>query len=383
MYQRPILNREAETLLKELLSRIKKIPLPQEDFQKGAKAHWDQIAKPLDGLGKLEDMLSRICGIQGILVPKIQKKGILVFCGDNGIVEEGVSQTGQEVTLAVVKSIAGGTSPVALMAKGAGAKVIPIDMGIKTKEPSLYSQGVWNKRLMPGTKNFLKMPAMSMETVLQGILTGMDTVKTCQEEGYEILATGEMGIGNTTTSTALCCSLLDLDPREAAGPGAGLDSRGLERKKEVIAAALHRYGLLGRNFRKALEDGAERPLALLYALGCVGGLDLAGLTGAFLGGALWQIPMVLDGIISQTAGFMASLFSPRSLFYMLPSHQGREPLAVVLHEAMGLSPILQGDFSLGEGTGACMLFPLLDMALAVYQNNTSFDQIHIREYERL
>ena len=203
------------------------------------KAKWDAVAKPLDSLGRFEEFLCRIGAIQGSVLPKVNKSRVIVCCADNGIVEEGVSQCGQEVTAICAENIAGGRSSVAVMAKQAGIDILCVDVGINS-EGAL--QGVRNLKIRRGTRNFLKEPAMTFEETERAIQTGMNLVKESQDAGYEILAVGEMGIGNTTTSSAVTAAILRLPAETVTGRGAGLDDKGLLRKREVIRQALQNYG---------------------------------------------------------------------------------------------------------------------------------------------
>ena len=202
---------------------------------------------------------------------------------------------------------------------------------------------------------------MSEEQLTQAVYTGMNVVKSCKEQGYQLLATGEMGIGNTTTSTALACILLDLKPQEVTGRGAGLDNAGLKRKTE----SLQRHNACIQNTKKS-------PLCLLQQ---IGGLDIAGLVGVFLGGAVYRIPVIVDGVISAVAALIAvSVFSGGTGILSLHSHQGKEPAMKALLKPLKRA-VLFAELALGEGTGAVMLFPLLDMAMRVYRENTTFEDI--------
>ena len=195
------------------LAQIRIMP-PDEAVRKLVKKHWDTLAKPLDGMGSFESITAQIGAILGTEVIDIHKKGVLIFCADNGIVEEGVTQSGQEVTLAVAKSMARKGSSVCRMAQSIGAETIPVDIGINCEESI---PGVWNRKVCPGTRNFLKEPAMTEEETVRAIATGIGLVRECKEKGYGILATGEMGIGNTTTSSAVTAALLQCEAGEVTG----------------------------------------------------------------------------------------------------------------------------------------------------------------------
>ena len=259
------------------LAQIRITP-PDEAVRKLVKKHWDTLAKPLDGMGSFETITAQIGAILGTEVIDIRKKGVLLFCADNGIVEEGVTQSGQEVTLAVAKSMARKGSSVCRMAQSIGAETIPVDIGINSEESI---PGVWNCKVCSGTRNFLKEPAMTEGETVRAIATGTRLVRECKEKGYGILATGEMGIGNTTTSSAVTAALLQCEAEEVTGRGAGLTDQGLARKQQVVRTALENYDLWHADAFTVLQT--------------VGGLDIAGLTGMCIGGALWHVPIVLDG----------------------------------------------------------------------------------------
>lgn len=366
----------------EIEQRIRQIHGLDKKAMEEAGKRWDQIAKPLNSLGLLEEMLIQIAGISGSSQICLDKKAVLVFCGDNGIVEEGVTQTGQEVTAVVAENLARGDSCVCIMAEKAKAAVYPVDMGVSRKLTGYgeFADGrdgldhtgnvrypILNRRLMAGTRNYLYMPAMDRNTAVQGILSGMDIVGQLKKRGYSILATGEMGIGNTTTSSAVISVLLNKEPELVTGRGAGLSTEGLERKREVIRRGIAQH-------KPDAEDGID-------VLAKVGGLDLAGLTGAFLGGAFYRIPVVIDGLISAAAALTAARICPAAREYMLASHMSAEPAGQMVLSALAVKPLIYGNLCLGEGTGAVAIFPLLDMAAAIYQKMSTFSQIQIEEYQ--
>lgn len=351
-------------MTKEKLCKLKIEPL-QETARRRAQERLDAIAKPLDGLGQFEKLIVQIAGITGNDDIQINKRAILAMCADNGIVAEGVTQTSGEVTAIVAANMATGRSSVNRMAAVGGTEVFAADIGICT---DVACESLRNRKVRRGTANFLSEPAMTEAEALQAIEEGVLWVKECKEQGYQILGTGEMGIGNTTTSTAVGCALLGLSPEEVTGRGAGLNDAGLERKKTVIAQAIRKYGLYRQD--------------ALTVLRTVGGLDIAGLAGIFIGGALYHIPVVLDGMITAVAALAAERMVSGVRSYMIASHLSKEPITHQIMDELGLHPVILADLALGEGTGAAMLFPLLDMALTVYRENDSFDEMQIDAYER-
>jgi nicotinate-nucleotide--dimethylbenzimidazole phosphoribosyltransferase len=352
------------TYTKDGLAKIK-IDAPNAELQKKIQDNWDNVSKPLDGMGKFETITAQIGAIQESEKIDISKKAVIIMCADNGIVAEGISQSGQEVTLAVAKSMAAKKSSVGKMANCIGADTIPVDIGINSNEKI---PGVLDKKIHYGTRNFKYEPAMTEEETIRAIAVGIDIVADCKEKGYKLLATGEMGIGNTTTSSAIATAMLDCKVDEVTGRGAGLSDKGLETKRKVISEAIDKYKLRGKE-----------PLDILMT---VGGLDIAGLVGVCIGGAIYHIPIVLDGVISMVAAMVAEGIVAGTKAYLLPSHKGKEPAIDNISRALGLEPIIDARLALGEGTGAVMMFALLDMAVSIYQDRTTFSDIEIEQYER-
>lgn len=354
-------------MTKEELFQIK-IDTPDDRIGSRVKEKWDAIAKPLDGFGRFESITARIGAIQGTEDIEISSRALLIMCADNGIVEEGVSQSGQEVTAIVTENMTRGESSVCKMAKKAGVDIKVIDIGINADIKGAGSIEFLDRKVAYGTRNFLKEPAMTEQETLAAIQTGIELAEDCKRAGYHILAIGEMGIGNTTTSSAIAAAMLGCGPERIAGKGAGLSDEGLIRKRKVIKTALEKYNLMD-----------AKPMAILTA---VGGLDIAGLAGICIGGAVSGIPIVLDGVISAVAALAAERMVPGVKDYLIPSHTSREPAAKRIMEELGLYPVIDGDMALGEGTGAVMMFPLLELALSVYGQRTEFADIGIEKYQR-
>ena len=347
------------------LEKLKIIP-PDAQIYAQVKASWDKIAKPLDGLGQFETMFAQIGAITGNSSLSIEKKVILTICADNGIVAEGVSQSGQEVTAVVAGFMGQQASSVGKMARRAGVDVIPVDIGINTKETM---PGVRDCKVMQGTRDFLQEPAMTEEEALQALSVGIDLVRECKDKGYQLIGTGEMGIGNTTTSSAVASVLLGKRAEEVTGRGAGLSSEGLQRKIRVI--------------RQALEKNRPDPGDVLDVVAKVGGYDIAGMCGLFLGGAIYRIPVLIDGFISSVAALCAVRLAPLAGKYLFASHCSKEPGGKRVLDALGMSAMIVCDLSLGEGSGAVAAVPLLEMGLDVYRKMSTFEEIQVEQYQEL
>lgn len=346
-------------MLNHILNRIE--PADKERKEQ-AKKRWDSLAKPLKGMGILEEYVIKIAGIKKDLC--IDKKVVAVACSDNGVVEEGVTQCGSEITAIVASNIAHGRASVSLMAKIAKADVVAYDVGMFT-----LAEGAINKKIANGTKNFAKERAMTKEQAIQLIETGIMIVKELQEKGYHIIATGEMGIGNTTTSSAVTAVLLDIAPSLVTGRGAGLDREGVLHKSEIIEAAI----------AQLQPDRTD----MIDILSKVGGFDIATMCGIFIGGAYYKIPIIIDGVISSVAALLAVRLNADIKDYMLPSHLSKEPAAKIILKELGFYVPLTCNMGLGEGTGAVALMPMLDMAVAVYEGMPTFVETKIEGYKTL
>lgn len=306
----------------------------------------------------------QIAGIQRTGDVHIDRKALVIMCADNGVVEEGVTQCGQEVTATVAENFLDEKSCVAIMCRRAGTKICPVDIGMAVDTPR-----VEKRKIAYGTKNMAKEPAMTREQAVAAIEVGIAKAEELHAQGYEILATGEMGIGNTTTSSAMTAVYLGLDVETVTGRGAGLSSHGLQRKIHAIKQAI-----------AVNQPDSEDPLDVLAK---VGGLDIAGMCGLFLGGAAQQMPVVMDGFISQVAALTAMRLVPECADYILASHVSEEPGANILLKALEKDAFLTCGMRLGEGSGAVALFPILDFASDIYHKMSTFVQADIVEYQPL
>ncbi len=368
--------RELEERLAGRLSEAK--PLDRAAME-ATEARWDHIGKPLKSLGLLEKNVTKIAGITGNPKVTLENRALIAMCADNGVVAEGVTQTGSEVTAAVAKSMAEGNSTVAVMAKAIGVDVFPVDIGMVTegacidgipeeKEP-VRPGTVLDRKIRRGTRNFAKEPAMTREEALRAVLVGLELAGNLKRQGYEVIATGEMGIGNTTTSSAAASAFLNEPVERMTGKGAGLSDAGLQKKISVIKEALDRY-----------QPDREDPFDVLSK---VGGYDIAGLTGVFLGGAVYRVPVMIDGFISSVAALFAKKLLPAAGDFMLASHVSKEPAGQLVLDALGLKPMLCCEMCLGEGTGAMAALSVLDMGLVVFHQMATFDDMNVEQYQPL
>jgi len=350
----------------ELEQILNNIQLPDENVLNEAKKRWDSVAKPLHSLGLLEDIIVKIAAIQKKSDISIDKRAVVIMCADNGVVNSGVTQTGKEVTAIVSRNFTQNNASVCIMSEIAKADVIAVDIGI---DGDMSDCGILERKIANGTKNIEYGAAMTYEELIRAINTGIELVGKLKNKGYTILATGEMGIGNTTTSSAVTSVLLNTEVQKVTGRGAGLCDEALKRKIEVINRAI-----------KINKPNKDKPLEVLQKLG---GFDIAGLTGVFIGGAAYNVPIVIDGFISAAAALAAYKICDKTKYYMIASHVSKEPAMKFILDEIKLEAAIHANMSLGEGTGAVALFPLLDMAYAVYKKMSTFKDINIEEYKQL
>lgn len=328
----------------------------------------DNIPKTKGSLGKFEDLLCKIGCAQHLDTPDIARKALVVMCADNGIIEEGITDVGGYMTGLIAGKMAENSAIVSYMAGSSDIKILPVDIGING---DINIEGIINKKISKGTNNFLKESAMTEEQVLKAIETGIEIVRELHDDGYGIICTGDTGIGNATTSVALICAILDGDPSVLTGNSATLSDTAYKKKIDVISEGLHKYGYDRDDIGFESMGGiAERighePARVLDMLKNIGGLDIAGLVGVFIGGAIYHVPVVVDGIISASAALTADSLLPGVRNYMICSHFGKEPATEIVFTELELDPVITAEMSLGEGTGAVMLMPLLDMVMRVF-----------------
>lgn len=337
---------------------------PDEVARAEARRRWNDCAKPLGSLGLLETALEDIAALTGSADIRLDRRAVLVLCADNGVVTQGVTQSPSSVTGLVAKQLAARRTSVCRMAQAARCQVVPVDVGILDFQEM---PGVLSRRIGNGTGDISQGPAMTRRQAEQALHTGMELVREQQALGVDLLATGEMGIGNTTTSSAVACVLLGRPAEEMTGRGAGLSDQGLQKKTAAI--------------RRALEVNRPDPSDPLDILQKVGGFDIAAMCGVFLGGALYRVPVLIDGLISAVAALCALRLCPAAGKAMLASHVSAEPAGGLVLEALGKQPLITAGMRLGEGTGAVAAMPLLDLALAVYRESYTFEEGGIEAYQ--
>ena len=337
--------------------------------QKAADAAWDwwdSLCKPLRGMGMLEEMIVQLAGIYGTEKIDSLNPVVVIMGADNGVVAEGVSQTGSEVTAQVLENMGDRISSVCIMSRVEGLEVIPVNIGMFTdgKHPR-----IWNRPVRYGTGNIAKEPAMTREEAERAIVTGIEVVKELCGQGYRMIITGEMGIGNTTPSSAIASVLLSKDPAEVTGRGAGLSSQALEHKIEVI--------------RQAIAVNQPDKDDILDVVSKVGSLDIAGMIGCYIGGAVMGVPVLIDGFISSIAAYCAAKLSPACRPYMVATHCSAEPAGQMMLDALGMKAPIQAGMHLGEGTGAVTAYSLYKYALALYNGLPSFGEAKVEQYQHL
>lgn len=343
-----------ETELKSLLASI--TPLDEAAMELARKRQ-AQLAKPPGSLGRLEDFSIQMAGITGQVHNQVEKKHLLVFAADNGVVAEGVSSSPQSVTLMQTINLTKAKTGAATLAKHFGCGITVCDVGVNA---NIREPAVLNRKIAYGTRNMAKEPAMTREQALQAILTG---VHLALDTDAQVMGVGEMGIGNTTTSSAILAVLLGVDVEKVTGRGGGITDDSFRKKKEVI--------------RQAIALHKPNPDDVVDVLAKVGGFDVAAMCGAFLGGAASHRPMVIDGFISAVAALCACRLCPNVQGYLIPSHASFEIGYKLAMEAMDLQPMLLLGMRLGEGSGCPIAFQVLEAACAIINHMATFDQAGI------
>jgi nicotinate-nucleotide--dimethylbenzimidazole phosphoribosyltransferase len=329
-------------------------PLDQIAMNK-AQQRLDNLTKPFGALGVLEEIAKQLAGITGNALPKITNKAVVVMAGDHGVVEEGVSACPKEVTYQMVENFINGGAGINVLARHENVRVVVVDIGV---EVDIDNPKVISKKVKRGTDNMAKGPAMSRAEAVKAIEVGIEVATELINQGVNLLATGEMGIGNTTPSSAILAAFGGFAPEEVTGRGTGISDETLNRKIKVIA--------------KALELNKPNQKDALDVLAKVGGLEIAGLVGVIIGAAANRVPVVIDGFISSAAALVASRLKPEILSYIIASHASMEAGHKLMLEVLGLKPALHLEMRLGEGTGAVLGMGVVEAASKIINEMATF-----------
>lgn len=346
------MQKELDALVREVLPLDRSAMTAAEEYQA-------RLAKPPGSLGRLEEISIQLAGITGHVHNALNKRQLLVFAADNGVVDEGVSSAPQSVTKQQTINLMRGKTGAAVLAKHFGCGLTVCDVGVNA---DIYESAVLNRKIAYGTQNICTGPAMTREQTLQAILTGAEIARTVDAD---VIGVGEMGIGNTTTSSAVLAVLLGADVEAVTGRGGGITEESFRKKKAVI--------------RTAIEVNRPDRDDVVGVLSKVGGFDLAAMCGAFLGAAAARRPAVIDGLISAAAALCAVRLCPNVRGYLVPSHASFEIGYRLAMEAMDLRPLFDLGMRLGEGSGCPLAFQVLDAACAVINDMATFDEAGIND----
>ena len=335
-----------------------KIDALDEELMRQAQTRLDRLTKPLGSLGRLETLAKQIVGITRQLRPTVERKVIITMAADHGVVEEGVSAYPQAVTGQMVYNFLRGGAGINVLARHVGARVVVVDMGVAT-DLALHPDLVV-KKIGYGTRNLANGPAMTNDEMHRAIEAGREIVTREIEQGADIVGTGDMGIGNTTASSAIAAAMTGQPVKLVTGRGTGIDDAAYTKKMSVI--------------QRALDVNAPNPADPLDVLVKVGGFEIAGLVGVILGGAQARRPIVIDGFISGAAALIATALEPRVHGYLIASHRSQEPGHQIMLEQLGLQPLLNLDLRLGEGTGGALAMSLVEAACKVLNEMATFEE---------
>ncbi len=361
------MNPPAESLLTRTLDAI--VP-PDEAVASATQRVLDFKTKPRGSLGRLEGLACRIAAMRGAVKPPLPSRAIVVMGADHGVAAEGVSAYPSEVTRQMLLNFAAGGAAINVLARQAGARLVVVDMGVL--EPLPAGCGVRAERVGAGTRSLVREPAMSEEQARAALETGIRIAGELADDGVELIGLGEMGIGNTTASTALVAAFTGAAPDTITGRGTGIDDAGWLHKVGVVRRALALHGFEG-------GVGGRDPL---HVLACLGGYEIAGLAGVALGAAARRVPVLLDGFISTAAGLVAARLAPLATGYFVAAHRSVEVGHGVALEALGLRPLLDLDMRLGEGTGAALAMGVVDAALAILHDMATFESAGVADTGR-
>lgn len=343
-----------------LKNTINLITPPNEEAKRLASEKWDSLVKPMGSLGTLEEVTIKIAGMTGKVLNKMDKRAVVVMCADNGVADEGVSSAPQVFTKVLTESMTKGLTGVGTLGKYTNTAIITVDMGVigEIDDPRII-----NRKIADGTKNFTKGPAMTYEEAVKAIEVGIEIGDKLFEEGYDILGTGEVGIGNTTTSAAVLSALSGLDVDLTCGKGAGLTEEQHANKKDII--------------RKGIEKNKPSKEDPIDVIAKVGGFDIGGMCGLYLSAAKNRKPIIIDGFISSVAAFCAVSLNPLVKEYIIPSHLSGEPGAKYVMDELKLKPMLNLGMRLGEGTGCTLAFNIIEAGMYTLEHMGTFEEVSL------
>jgi nicotinate-nucleotide--dimethylbenzimidazole phosphoribosyltransferase len=349
--------------MKKINHAIANIKPLDEKAMAEAKMRQDNLTKPQGSLGQLESISIQVAGIKGNPRPRIVHKVIFTLAGDHGVTREGVSAYPSEVTPQMVYNFLRGGAGINVLARFVGARVVVADLGVAS--PLERHSELKEKKVAMGTQSMAKGPAMSREEAIRAIEAGMELVEEELPKGIDILGTGDMGIGNTTSSSAITAAITGADVTTVTGRGTGLDDEGWERKVKVI--------------QRSLEINHPEPKDAIDILSKVGGFEIGGIAGVILAGTKYRIPIVIDGFISGAAALIATSLSPQVKPYLIASHQSAEKGHQIILNYLNLKPLLNLDLRLGEGTGAALGIFLVEASLKILDEMTTFAEAGVSE----
>jgi nicotinate-nucleotide--dimethylbenzimidazole phosphoribosyltransferase len=346
-------------------SLISTIPPLDELAMQAARARQDTLTKPRGSLGRLEDLSIQLAGMKAEPFPSVERKAVIVMAADHGVVIEGVSAYPAEVTPQMVLNFLRGGAAINALARQAGARVTVVDIGVAADfEPM---PGLLQRKIRCGTRNQAHGPAMTREEAEQALQVGVDVLNDEVERGLDIVATGDMGIGNTTPSSAIVAAITGLPVAQVVGRGTGIDDKGLERKIKVIEQAL-----------AVNQPDAKDAMDVLHK---VGGLEIAGLAGVMVAAASHRIPVLVDGFISTAAAMIAVGLAPQVRDYLIGAHQSVEIGHQAMLKHLNLMPLLDLNLRLGEGTGAALAFHLIEASTRILCEMATFDEAGVSDKE--
>jgi len=349
-----------------LETTIARIAPPDVAAAGKARARQDMLTKPRGSLGRLEALSIRIAGMKGTPRPRLGKGAVFVMAGDHGVCAEGVSAFPSEVTAQMVLNFLAGGAGINVFARREGARVLVCDIGVASELAD--APGLYRRKVRAGTANMTKGPAMTRDEARRAVEAGIEIFEAeYAREPFGIAATGDMGIGNTTPSTALAALFTGKNPRELVGRGTGIDDAGLERKVSAI--------------ERALAINAPDPKDALGALAAVGGLEIGAIAGAMLAAAAHRVPVLVDGFISGAAALLARGLAPLSAEYMIAAHASADSGHRAMLDALGLEPLLDLGLRLGEGTGAVLAFGICDAACKALDEMATFGEAGVSDAE--